>query len=116
MDIPSKSIIRKILVSSVEDDQLVIISTHQVKDIEKIIDKIVILEDGHILFEKDMEEITENIQFKRVVGLASVPDVLYHEKCSEGYNVILPTANHEETDVDIELLFNAIINKTALNF
>lgn len=116
LDIPSKSIFRKILVSSVEDDQLVVISTHQVKDIETIIDRIVILDDGHILFEKDMSQITEKIQFKRVAGLASVPNVLYYEKCPEGFNVMLPTANHEETEVDIELLFNAIINKTVLNF
>ena len=116
LDIPSKSIFRKILVGSVEEDQMVIISTHQVKDVETIIDKIVILEDGQILFEKDMIQITEKIQFKRVPRLTSLSNVLYHEKCPEGFNVMLPTANNEETEVDIELLFNAITNKTALNF
>lgn len=116
LDIPSKSVFRRILVGSVEEDQMVVISTHQVKDVETIIDRIVILEDGKILFEKDMVEITENIQFKRVPGLASLSNVLYHEKCPEGFNVMLPIANNEETEVDIELLFNAITNKTELNF
>ena len=104
------------MVSSVEEDQLVLISTHQVKDIETIIDRIVILDEGEILFEKDMAEITEKIQFKRLSALSSVSNVLYHEKCPEGFNVMLPTTDREETDVDIELLFNAITNKTPLNF
>ncbi|HQF49000.1 MAG TPA: ABC transporter ATP-binding protein, partial [Flavobacterium alvei] len=49
LDIPSKSLFRKILVSSVSDEQLVLISTHQVKDIETIIDKIVVLDEGKIV-------------------------------------------------------------------
>ena len=43
LDIPSKSLFRKVLVSSVTDEQLVLISTHQVKDIETIIDKLSII-------------------------------------------------------------------------
>src|SRR5690606_24319251 len=89
LDIQSKSMFRKILVSSIEENQLVLISTHQVKDIETIIDKIVILDNGQILFEKDMMEITEKIQFKTVPLLSSVSNVLYHEKSPEGFKVIL---------------------------
>ena len=46
LDIPSKSLFRKVLVSSVSDDQLVIISTHQVKDIDTVIDKVVVIDEG----------------------------------------------------------------------
>ncbi len=50
LDIPSKSLFRKILVSSVAEEQLVLISTHQVKDIETIIDTIVVLDEGKIMY------------------------------------------------------------------
>ncbi|MFI1744424.1 ABC transporter ATP-binding protein [Thalassobellus sediminis] len=116
LDIPSKSVFRKILVSSIEDNQLVIISTHQVKDIETIIDKIVILEEGQIIFEKGITEITEKVQFKKVANITSMPNILYHEKCPEGFNAMLPVENDEETDIDMELLFNAITNKTEIIF
>ncbi|WP_308991402.1 ABC transporter ATP-binding protein [Mariniflexile litorale] len=116
LDIPSKRVFRKILVSSIEENQLVIISTHQVKDIETIIDRIVVLEQGHIVFEKDITQITEKIQFKKVSSILSFSNVLYHEKCPEGYNVMLPVENDEETGIDIELLFNAITNKTEIIF
>lgn len=116
LDIPSKSVFRKVLVSSIEDDQLVIISTHQVKDVETIIDKIVVLESGQIIFEKGITEIAGKVQFKKVPNIALLPNVLYHEKCPEGYNVMLPVENSEETEIDIELLFNAIINNTEIPF
>ena len=83
LDIPSKSVFRKVLVSSIEDHQLVIISTHQVKDVETIIDKVLILEEGKITFEKNVMEITEKLQFKKVSSINSELDYLYHEKCFE---------------------------------
>ncbi len=114
LDIPSKSIFRKVLVNSVDDNQLVIISTHQVKDIEAIIDKIIILEDGEIVFQKDSSSISKKLQFKTLVTLSKITEPIYYEKCPGGYKTILPTINNEETEIDIELLFNAIINKTEI--
>lgn len=114
LDIPSKSVFRKVLVASVEEDQLVIVSTHQVKDIDTIIDKIVVLENGQIIFQKEIAEISESIQFKKVSNLSSVSNVLYHEKCPEGFNIMLPVEDYEETDIDIELLFNAITNNIEI--
>lgn len=114
LDIPSKSVFRKVLVSSIEADQLVVISTHQVKDVETIIDRIVILEEGKIVFEKDIVNISEKLQFKKLTSVSSVPHLIYQEKCPEGYNVILPVADNEETNIDIELLFNAITNHTQI--
>ena len=114
LDIPSKSIFRKVLVNSVNDDQLVIISTHQVKDIEAIIDKIIILENGEIVFQKDSNSISKKLQFKTLVTLSGITEPMYYEKCPGGYKAILPISNDEETELDIELLFNAIINKTEI--
>lgn len=115
LDIPSKSVFRKVLVNSIENDQLVMISTHQVKDIEKIIDKIVVLENGTIIFDQDTYAITEKIQFIKTHSLSATNNVIYSEKCHEGYHAMLPAENGEETEIDIELLFNAICNNTQIN-
>lgn len=115
LDIPSKSLFRKILVSSVSEEQLVLISTHQVKDIETIIDKIVMLDEGEIVFNEDIIHITQKWQFKTVASLSGIENPVYHEKCPGGYRVLSPAGSEEESDLDIELLFNAIVNKASVN-
>lgn len=114
LDIPSKSLFRKVLVSSVTDEQLVLISTHQVKDIETIIDKIVVLDDGKMVFNETVLDISQQWQFKTVASLSGVENPIYQEKTLGGHRIILPANSDEETEIDIELLFNAIINKVTL--
>lgn len=115
LDIPSKSLFRKVLVSSVTDEQLVLISTHQVKDIETIIDKIVMLDKGEIVFNEAVMSISQKWQFKTVASLTSIAEPIYHEKCPGGYRIICPVGDEDESEIDIELLFNAIVNKAFLN-
>ena len=114
LDIPSKSLFRKILVSSVSDEQLVLISTHQVKDIETIIDKIVVLDEGKIVYNETVLDISQQWQFKTVASLSGLETPVYQEKCLGGHRIIIPVNSDEETEIDIELLFNAIINKVTL--
>ncbi|KDN56059.1 ABC transporter ATP-binding protein [Flavobacterium seoulense] len=113
LDIPSKSLFRKILVSSVSDEQLVLISTHQVKDIETVIDTIVVLDEGKIVYNESVFSISEQLQFKTVASLTGEATI-YQEKCLGGHRIIIPANELEETEIDIELLFNAIINKVTL--
>lgn len=111
LDIPSKSQFRKILVSSVTDEQLVLISTHQVKDIDTIIDKVVVLDEGNIIYAENAEDITQNLYFETVATLQGKKDILYSEQCVTGFKTISPMLK-EESSLDLELLFNGIINKS----
>lgn len=111
LDIPSKSTFRKMLVSSVSEEQLVIISTHQVKDIDTIIDKIVLIDGGIMVYHKDIAEISQSLRFETATSLAGIDNVLYSEKCPIGYRFILPSSDSQESVIDMELLFNAIVNK-----
>jgi len=114
LDIPSKSIFRKVLVGSVTEEQLVLISTHQVKDIETILDTVVILDRGKIIFLESLENITQRWEFKHVASLASMEDVIYSEKYPGGYKVVVPASGAEESEIDLELLFKAIISQKDL--
>lgn len=115
LDIPSKSLFRKILVSSVSEEQLVLISTHQVKDIETIIDTIVVLDESKIVYNESVFAISQELQFKTVSTLSGIEKKpIYQEKCLGGYRIITSANETEETEIDIELLFNAIINKVTL--
>jgi ABC-2 type transport system ATP-binding protein len=116
LDIPSKSIFRKVLVNSIHDNQLVLISTHQVKDIETLIDRVLILDNGAIIFNQNIESISKTIQFKNMHTISDNDTILYKEKCIEGYKAILSVTDNEETKIDLELLFNAIVNNTKITF
>lgn len=108
LDIPSKAIFRRVMAGSLDEDQLVIISTHQVRDVENLIDRVLMLEKGRFIMQKDIYEISSKLHFATM----SSPDgenVLYHEMVPGGYKVITPQTNGSSS-VDIELLFNAISN------
>ena len=106
LDIPSKAIFRKVMAGSLEEDQLVIISTHQVRDVENLIDRIIILDDGKVLMKKEIHEISDQLQFSH----STDPDgenVLYSELAPGGFKIITPSVM-DSSPIDIELLFNAV--------
>jgi len=111
LDIPSKSIFRKVLVSSVSDDQLVLISTHQVKDIDTIIDKLIVVDEGIMVYHETLANIGQKLNFETTNSLNGIENVLYFEKCPMGYRIIVTSDGAQESVIDMELLFNAIINK-----
>lgn len=110
LDIPSKAIFRRVMAGSLDEDQLVIISTHQVRDVENLIDRVLMLEQGKFIMQKNLHEIASKLHF----ATTSSPhgeNVLYQEMVPGGYKVITPQTDGSSS-VDIELLFNAISNGT----
>jgi len=112
LDIPSKSQFRKIMVGSVSEEQLVVISTHQVKDIDSVIDTVIVLDNGNVVFNESTNEILQKFYFDTVPSLQNVKDILHNEQCPSGYKIISLAKKNESSVIDLELLFNAIINKS----
>jgi ABC-2 type transport system ATP-binding protein len=109
LDIPSKSMFRKIMASGLTEDRLFIISTHQVKDIEGIIDSVVILDNGKIIFNQSLETIGDKLCFKSLKSIDE-GEVLYSEKHLNTYEAVVKKTNGESTRVNLELLFNSIVD------
>lgn len=106
LDIPSKSTFRKVVAGTLDEDQLVMISTHQVKDVENLIDRILLIENGQIILQKDLFDLASKLAFSFSHN-GEGEEVLYSEMVPGGYKVITPQQNGHSS-VDIELLFNAI--------
>jgi ABC-2 type transport system ATP-binding protein len=113
LDIPSKSIFRKLLAGSVDDEKCYIISTHQVRDMINLIDPVIILEDGKIIFNATIEEITSKLHFGMHFQESTVSNALYAERTPGGYLAVTPNVTGEETEVDMEVLFNAVVSNKA---
>jgi len=109
LDIPSKRQFRKALASVLTEDRLIVISTHQARDLENLIDPVVILDEGRIIFNHSLEEISKRLCVRRQTQPPVADDVFYSEKTMEGYVVVAENKKNEETNLDLELLFNTVI-------
>lgn len=108
LDIPSKQIFRKVIAKSMSDDRLFVISTHQVHDVEQILDQIVIMDNHRIILNATEAQLTSKYVFGIETRADLSPDALYAEPVPGGMAVIRPkTEFDDETQVNIELLFNA---------
>ena len=77
-----------------------------------MVDKIVVIDEGAIIYNENVDEITRKLYFETVTSIQANDHVLYSEKCPLGYRIVKPAINTTESGIDLELLFNAIINKT----
>ena len=107
LDIPSKAQFRKIMASALTDDRCIIISTHQVRDLDNLIDTVIMLDENSVALKASVEEITDKLTFKRVKELDDT--VIYAEPSLSGYNAVLPNLHQEDSRLDLELLFNAVL-------
>lgn len=115
LDIPSKSQLRKLIASTMSDDRLFVISTHQVRDIEQLIDTVIILEDGNILVNTTLDKIMQTISMEEESEKPSNDDCIYSEKGLSGYHVVRKNTDNIETNIDLELFFNMVISNKALS-
>lgn len=114
LDIPSKSKFRKVIASTATENRTFIISTHQVRDLENLIDPLVIIEDGQIVFQESIENISAKLDFMKVTDRA--PEgvrVIYSEPIFGGNYLLTEKTDESESPVDFELLFNAVLSKQS---
>lgn len=105
LDIPSKSVFRRLMASYVDESRMVVVSTHQVADVEQLLDNIDILDSKGVALSATTDDITRRVKF----GKASDDDkVLYSEPTIAGNMAVMLNDGAEDTVLNIELLFNAV--------
>ena len=109
LDIMSKSKFRKVIAGAVNENKCIVISTHQVKDLESLIDRITIIDDGQILFDQTADAINRKIQFKISFDQEEVKDALYMEPSLQGNAIVCANPDGEDTKLDLELLYKAVV-------
>ena len=107
LDIPSKSTFRKLLASVATEERCIVISTHQVRDLDNLIDAVVVMDNSKVLLQGTLDEITEKISFR---ALEKDEVSLYEESSVKGRWGVVENNSGEFSKVDMELLFNAVIN------
>ena len=106
LDIPSKSQFRKAMTRYTREDAVIVISTHQVRDLENLIDPIIILERRNVLLNASIAEISDKLYFD--YGSEKHPDALYSEMIPGSNIQVILNQSGEESKVNIEALFNTV--------
>ena len=108
LDIPSKKVFREVIAREMTEERVMIISTHQVRDVEQLIDHVVIVNDGTVMLNASTAEIESRLRFEqRAVG-SDLSDALFVQQTMRGIELICPNSGNDETPIDLELLFNAL--------
>ncbi|GAB3414685.1 ABC transporter ATP-binding protein [Niabella aquatica] len=116
LDIMSKSQFRKVIAGAVDENKCIIISTHQVKDLESLIDRVTIIDEGKILFDQNVDAISTALSFKISFDDEETRAAFYKEESLKGNAIIVPNASGGEGKIDLEMLYKAIVtNGDALN-
>ena len=106
LDIPSKAQFRKAVTKYTSEDSAIVISTHQVRDLEDIIDPIIILDKKDVLVNASLEEISSRLYFD--YGTTLHPDAMYMEQTPSGCIQVYPNVTGEESKVNMEAFFNTV--------
>lgn len=109
LDIPGKSQFRKLIVSGMTEERCIIISTHQVRDIEQLLEHVVIVDQSNVLLNASVADICKKVYFTEVNDESIVQQALSAIASFQGNTVMLPNNNNEESDLNLELLFNGVL-------
>ena len=109
LDIPSKSEFRRLIASNMTDDKTIIISTHQVRDIDSLLDHIVIIDGSQVLLNASSNEICRRLLFTEQPISEPTDGALFVQPSVAGNSVILPNEFDEESRLNLELLFNGVL-------
>lgn len=109
LDIMSKSQFRKVIAGAIDDSRCIIISTHQVKDLESLIDRITIIDEGQILFDETMEAIGKKLSFKISFDDEETKAAFFKEESLKGSAIVTSNVSETDSKIDLELLYKAIV-------
>ena len=109
LDIPSKSEFRRLIASNMTDEKTIIISTHQVRDIDSLLDHIVIIDQSSVLLNASNADICRRLLFTELPMSEPTDDALFVQPSIAGNSAILLNEYDEESRMNLELLFNGVL-------
>ncbi len=116
LDIPSKATFRKLLASSLDENQTIIMATHQVRDLANLMDRIIIEHQGKLLLNEKVDHISEKLSFGLPADQVSDAHLLYKAAGFSKNETVSINCSNRPGQVDIELFFNAAItNPTEIS-
>lgn len=109
LDIPGKSQFRKFIASGMTNDKTILISTHQVRDIDKVLDHVLIMDNSRVLLNESTMSICDKLFFTESENRELLQSSLFSTPSIQGNFLLLPNESGEDSEINLELLFNATL-------
>ena len=109
LDFPGKSQFRKFIASGMTDDKTILISTHQVRDIDKVLDHVLIMDNSRVLLNESTMSICDKLFFTESENRELLQSSLFSTPSIQGNFLLLPNESGEDSEINLELLFNATL-------
>ena len=109
LDIPGESQFRKFIASGMTDDKTILISTHQVRDIDKVLDHVLIMDNSRVLLNESTMSICDKLFFTESENRELLQSSLFSTPSIQGNFLLLPNESGEDSEINLELLFNATL-------
>lgn len=107
LDIISKGQLRKVIAGATTETKTILISSHQVQDLDNLIDEVLILDGTEIILKQNLDVVSRKLVFKISFDPEDLKDALYSESILRGNTVVKRNEHAEESRVDLELLYKA---------
>jgi len=107
LDIPSKSVLKKLIAESFNEKQTILIATHQLRDLSNLMDRIIIEHHGRIVLNESIDCISEKLLFGVNEHLIPKEDLIYLSEGLTKYETVSVNRTKEQGQIDVELLFAA---------
>lgn len=114
LDIPGKEAFRRFVAGGMNDDRSIVISTHQVRDLEQLLDHIVILDDTKVVLDRSIPEIAERLKFMLTDSPEVIKSALLAVPAVGGVKVVTVNEDGGETEPDVEMLFNLVVSNQGI--
>jgi ABC-2 type transport system ATP-binding protein len=113
LDIPSKAQFRRLIASVMNANRIILISTHQTRDLENLIDSVLIIDNGNLLLNASMDKISQKLDFKTIKELPEDKQVLFSEPAFGGFITVQENLDNDFHQINLEHLFNAVVQRPA---
>lgn len=108
LDISAKRAFRKAVAKNMTDEKCIIISTHQVLDVEKILDHVCIIDNNGVLLNTSMYEVSKHLSFRVTNDRELIENALMSFDAPGGASIVERATPDNETDVNLEMLFEFV--------
>jgi ABC-2 type transport system ATP-binding protein len=109
IDINGKQDFRRALLNHYSPQRSFLISTHQVHDLQGLIDAVMILADGKLLLHESLERLGSHLQVE--TSRERPTDALFVAETLDGFRALRRNESGEEGSIDLELLFGCVTSQ-----
>lgn len=114
LDIPGKSAFRRFIAQNMTDERSIIISTHQVRDIDRLLDHVIIMDNSSVLLNRRVDAITSRLKFLTTDSRELISGALYAQPSLDGTSIVVTNDDGDDTELNLESLFELALARPEL--